>query len=197
MLDIETVPIEIKDEDVKTYLMDKKISKESRSLNPTYSKIINIGIKPFGKEARLFSGEERSILQEFWDCIKSENNVIIITHNGYNFDIPFLILRSCVNKIKIPINININRWSMINSNHFDTMMFFSHYGTFVNPNLEILGNLNNIKLDNLRINGSDVERLYKEGRLDLIEKHCKQDVELLEEVFKKLCLDYLEANRQR
>ena len=41
-LDIETVPVKIIDEFVKEYFMDKKISKELRSLNPNYSKIITI-----------------------------------------------------------------------------------------------------------------------------------------------------------
>ena len=197
MLDIETVPLDIKHEDVKTYLMDKKISKQSRSINPTYSKIIYIGVKPLNKEVKIFSGEEKTILEEFWNYLKLNQDAIIITHNGYNFDIPFIILRSCINNIKIPVNINTNKYSMVNSNHFDTMVFFSYYGTFVNPNLEILGKMHNIDIHKQRVTGSDVERLYKEGKLDLIEEHCKQDVEILEKVFENLCLNYLESSHQR
>ena len=33
-LDIEVAPVEISNEHVKNYLMDKKISKEARSLDP-------------------------------------------------------------------------------------------------------------------------------------------------------------------
>ena len=39
-LDIETAPLKIEHEEVKQYLMDKKISREARSLDPNYSKII-------------------------------------------------------------------------------------------------------------------------------------------------------------
>ena len=45
VIDIETVPLEITDETIKEYLMDKQVSKEMRSLNPLYSKIVCIVLK--------------------------------------------------------------------------------------------------------------------------------------------------------
>src|SRR3989344_639113 len=192
MLDIETVPTEIKHEDIKNYLMDKKISREARSLDPNYSKIINIGLKPLNQETIIFFGDEKHILEELWKFLSNNSGSVVVTHNGYGFDVPFLILRSCVNKVRITVDINTNKWNMKNSNHFDTMQFFSHYGTFINPNLEILGKMNNVDINKPRVTGSEVERLYKEGKFEEIQEHCRQDLEILERVFKELCMSYFE-----
>jgi hypothetical protein len=60
-LDIETNNIEINDEYIMRYLMDKKLTDSHRSLDPNYSRIIIIGVK-LNKELRLLSGEEKDIL---------------------------------------------------------------------------------------------------------------------------------------
>lgn len=195
-LDIETVPLEIKHEDIKSYLMDKKISKEARSMDPNYSKIVTIGVKPFDQEAKLFSGDdEKKLLEEFWNFLKENSSAVFVTHNGYKFDVPFIILRSCANAVEIPVAINTNRWQMENSNHFDTMLFFSQYENFINPNLEILGKMHGIEIPKERILGSEIEEAYKNGEWEKIKERCKCDVELLEQLFKKTCISYLEKQK--
>lgn len=194
-LDIETAPLDINNEDVKNYLMDKKISKELRSFDPNYSKVVSVALKFNNEEAKIFYGEdEREILENTWRFIK-ESKSLIVTHNGYKFDVPFLIIRSCVNNIKIPVVINTNPWQMLTSNHFDTMLFFSGFGSFTNPNLEILAKLNNIEVEKERVSGSDIERLYKLKDFEKINSRCSQDVGILEKVFNKLCKNYLEVRR--
>ena len=192
-LDIETTNFEINDEYVMRYLMDKKLTDASRSLDPNYSRIILIGIK-LNNELRLLEGDEKDILNEFWNIIKENNNARIVTHNGYKFDVPFIIVRSIINNIKIPLEINLNPWNMIRSNHIDTMLIFSQ-NVFTNAGLRILARLNNINFDEDNIHGKDVERLYKEGKFEDIKNHCKNDIEILENVFNKLCRDYVEARK--
>lgn len=190
-LDIETTPIEINNEEVKRYLMDKKIG-ESRKLDPNYAKIILLCVKFLNSEDYIiFEGEEKEILERFWNFMKENKDAMIVTHNGYNFDVPFLIIRSCVSKVNIPIEINMNRWNMGRSNHFDTMLFFSSQGSFTNPNLDILARLNGIEVLGDRIEGRDIEKLYKKGDIEKIKEHCKRDIYVLEKVFEKLCLGYL------
>jgi len=84
---------------------------------------------------------------------------------------------------------------MLNSNHFDTMTFFSGFGSFTNPNLEILARLNNIEVEKERISGVDIEKYYKAKDWGKIILRCKQDVEVLEKVFSKLCKNYLESRK--
>ncbi len=191
-LDIETVPFEINHKDIIQYLMDKKISKERRSFDPNYSRIIVIAVKE-NEETKVFDNEnEKLLLEEFWSYLKTKKDFILITHNGYKFDIPFLILKSCINEVKVPFSINLNKWQMENSNHFDIMQFFSQYETFTNLNLEILGKMHSIEVSGNRISSSDIEELYKNNELDKIKEKCKQDVELIDRIFKKLCLKHLE-----
>ncbi|MEK6834922.1 MAG: ribonuclease H-like domain-containing protein [Nanoarchaeota archaeon] len=193
-LDIETAPLEITNEDVKNYLMDKKISKELRSFDPNYSKVIAVALKINDENVKVFHGEDEvEILKNTWEFIK-ESKAMIVTHNGYKFDIPFLIIRSCINNI-LPLNISLNPWTMVNSNHFDTMLFFSGSGSFTNPNLEILAKLNNVEVEKERVSGVDIEKLYKSKEWEKIIGRCKQDVEILEKVFNKLCKNYVESRR--
>jgi predicted PolB exonuclease-like 3'-5' exonuclease len=190
-LDIETTPLEIKDEYVIRYLMDKKLTDASRSLDPNYSKIIVLGLK-YNDEIKLLTGEEKDILIKFWNFIK-ENNFTIVTHNGYGFDIPFIIVRSIINNVQISKEININHWNMLRSNHLDTMIIFSQ-NTFTNSGLKVLAKLNNIQFNDDEILGRDIERLFKENKIELIKEHCKNDIEILEKLFNEKCKSYIERN---
>ena len=180
--DIETVPVEIKDEFIREYLMDKQISREMRSLNPLYAKVICICLKPKDSEFIILSNDdEKVILEEFWNIAKNYGS--FITHNGYGYDVPFLMIRSIINQVKPSININTNKFSMLNSNHFDTMLFFSQNNVFTNPRLDVVAKTLGINIGEGRFTGVEVERLFKENRLEDIKQHCKQDVEITEKVY--------------
>jgi hypothetical protein len=181
VVDIETVPLDIKDEVIREYLMDKQISREMRCFNPLYSKIICIGLKPKNKESILLSGDdETKLLEEFWSIAKEHN--LFITHNGYGFDVPFIMIRSAINNIKPSIKINANKFSMENSNHFDTMLFFSQ-NVFTNSRMDILAKTLGINIGENRFTGADVERLHKEGKMDEVVRHCREDIEITEKIY--------------
>ena len=190
-LDIETIPIPILHEDIKTYLMDKKITREQRNFDPNYSKIMLIGTK-CQNEFKMFSGEEKILIQEFWDYLKEQRPTKIVTHNGYKFDIPFILLRSHLNNIKIPFPINTNHWQMHTSNHFDLMLFFSYQENFLNLNLEILGKMHGIEVQGERLEGNEIEKAYKKGEFHRIQEKCQQDIEILEKLFEKFCVQTLQ-----
>jgi|SRR3989344_541650 len=179
--DIETAPIDIRDDMIKEYLMDKQISKEMRSLNPMYAKIICICLKPNDGEMIILSGEnERVLIEQFWSIVKDYN--LFVTNNGYGYDVPFLIVRSAINRIKPSIKININKFSMENSNHFDTMLFFSQ-NVFTNPRLDIIAKTLGIDVGENRFSGAEVERLYREGKWEEIRQHCREDVDITERIY--------------
>lgn len=196
VLDIETVPLDIKDPHIVQYLMDKNISKERRVLDPNYSKIIAVGLKQESKDPEIIIGEdETKILKELWDNLANymkqptTSKKRIVTHNGYKFDIPFIIVRSYVNHIKPKVEINTNRWRMGESNHFDTMLFFSQYELFTNLSLKILCRMHDIEVPEEGISGADIEERYKKGNWDIIKEHCKQDVEITAKLYEKIFLE--------
>ncbi len=179
VIDIETVPVEIKDDDIKEYLMDKQISKEMRAFHPLFSKIICICLKNENNTIAL-TGNEKEILEKFWDTVQDYN--YFITFNGYSFDIPFIIIRSTVNKVKFRNIISLNKFNMQGSNHFDVMLYFSQ-NTFTNIRLDIIAKSLGIMTGEDRFTGREVERLYKEGNIDEIIEHCKQDVSITEKIW--------------
>ena len=181
-IDIENIPLDIKDEKIREYLMDKQISREMRCLNPLYSKIICICLKPKDKETIILSSDnEKELLEQFWDIVKDYH--LFITHNGYGYDIPFIIIRSTINKIKPKVNINSNKFQMATSNHFDTMLYFNQNGVFINPRLDIVAKTCGIDIPKNRFDGREIERLYKKGEIEQIKQHCKEDVEITENVY--------------
>lgn len=182
VIDIETVPMDIKDETIREYLMDKQISREMRCFNPLYSKIICIGLKPSDDNSIILSGnDEGKLLEEFWSIAKEYN--LFITHNGYGFDVPFIMIRSVINQVKPSVNININKFKMDSSNHFDTMLFFNPNSSFSNPRLDIIAKICNINIGENRFTGAEIERLYKEGKWEDIKQHCREDVEIAEKIY--------------
>jgi len=192
-LDIETAHIEIEDEYIKRYLMEKDLPYDSRSMNPIYSKIIVIGLK-YNNELRLLTGNEKDILTEFWEVIK-QDDFTIVTHNGYKFDIPFIIVRSILNGINISKEVNLNPWNMLKSNHLDTMLIFSQ-NVFTNPSLRVLAKLNGINFPEEHLTGKDIGRFWEEGDLDKIKDHCSEDIKILESLFNLRCKDFVETFRR-
>ncbi|MBS3150543.1 ribonuclease H-like domain-containing protein [Candidatus Woesearchaeota archaeon] len=182
VIDIETVPLEITDETIKEYLMDKQVSKEMRSLNPLYSKIVCIVLK--GRGEIILTGDENDILGKFWNIAREYKT--FITHNGYGFDIPFIVVRSAINKIKFSSIIQMNKFNMANSNHFDTLLFFNQNGVFTSTRLDVIARTLGIDVGENRFDGREVERLYREGKMDAIIKHCREDVEITEKVYLRL-----------
>ena len=142
-------------------------------------------------EMKILTGQEKEMLEQFWDNIKGLNTTLV-TFNGYKFDIPFIILRSILNNVKIPFSVNLNKWQMAKSNHFDVMLFFSQNETFVNPNLRILGKMHGIESDD-KLFGYDIERLYRENKIEEIKKKCQNDIEVMEKLFLKFCKEHVDS----
>lgn len=187
-LDIETVPLKIQNADVIEYLMDKKFN---RGVHPVFSKIIIIGMKEEDKDYKLFYGDdERKILEDFWHFFHEEQPEKIITFNGYQFDIPFIHVRTFVNGIKtIPtVGINRNKWRMEQSNHFDLMFAFSGMDNFQWVSLETLCRMNEIEVPKNRTRLDQMIEFHREGKWEPLIEHNKQCLMMIEALFKKVFL---------
>jgi len=182
-MDVETVPLEITNYDVWVYLTEKATV---RPMHPLFSKIISIALKEFNNEPEvLFSPNEKQLLDEFWSKLAAINPDKIITYNGYNFDIPFLEVRSLINNIQPTITIEPNKWRMDSSNHYDCMLAISNKGTFLNVAQDIVCKMWGISVEE-KIEGSKIEKCYFDGDWDSINHRCYQDVIQTEQIYKKL-----------
>ena len=191
-LDIETVLLKIDNNIVIEYLMDHKITKEMRTFNPHYARIICICLK-FSDEQEtkvFFNEDEIYLLNEFWNTIQlNTRDVVFVTHNGYGFDVPFINMRSFLNEIHVPFYLNLNKWKMDVSNHFDTMIFLSQGGIFTNMPLNLLAEMHDMSVKDT-ILGNEIDKCFNNREHDKIIEKCKNDVELLEKIFHKLCINY-------
>jgi DNA polymerase elongation subunit (family B) len=122
------------------------------SLYPLTAKVVAIGIydintqKPYvyyesdekvdwqdEEKITQFRGmSEKEMLERFWEVIKISDQVI--TFNGRNFDIPFMLMRSAKLGVKPTKDLMGYRYSI--SNHVDLLEQFTFYGVTRKFNLD-------------------------------------------------------------
>jgi DNA polymerase elongation subunit (family B) len=170
--------------DIMEYLMDKSFP---RKMHPLFSKIIMIGLKKPGLNPILIYGrQEKNILNRFWKYMEKVQPERIVTFNGYNFDMPFIGIRSKLNNIPPSVEFNSVKWRMEQSNHFDCMQLLSGKENFLNVALEISCRLLGIQVPDERIKGEEIPTYFSSGNVDPIKMHCVQDLEMTEQLYQKL-----------
>lgn len=119
------------------------------------------------------SRREKEILQLFWNYISKTDKVI--TFNGRNFDIPFLMLRSAMLAVKPSVNLIHNRYNI--TKHIDLLDQFTYYGITRKFNLDFYCNAFGITSPKSKgITGMEIKELYKAGKVKDIAVYCGEDV---------------------
>jgi DNA polymerase elongation subunit (family B) len=184
VVNIVTAPGKPFTSEITEYLMDKSFP---RKMHPLFSKVIMIGLKKPGMNPILIYGQrEKNILNRFWKYMEKVQPERIITFNGYNFDVPFIQVRSKLNKIPPSVELNTVKWKMENSNHFDCMQLLSGKENFLNVALEISCRILGLEVPENRIKGEEISTLFSTGDVDPIKIHCVQDLEMTEQLYSKL-----------
>jgi len=172
--------------------------KDSFSLSPLTGKIIALGLydleknlgtvfyegqegKPenYQKIFTLKPASEPEMLQAFWQGAKNYDQ--FITFNGRGFDIPFLLARSAIHKVKASKDLMSNRYpssQRYQAKHldlYDLLSFFgaSRYRNSLHLWCQALG-ITSPKADG--ISGEDVPKLYRTGRILDIAKYNSSDL---------------------
>ena len=138
------------------------------------------------KEPIISVGEEKYIIEEFLRYLKEIEDkygkVVLVGWKIKNFDIPFVIMRSLVCNIdeklvKIFLGVKIldlaevaNKYLTINTQIPSSREFCEAFG---------------IEYDK-EITGADIPSLYKIGRIDRIVEHCRIDLFVIRELYKRL-----------
>jgi len=187
---------------------DPKIKSEKRieterylSLYPFTANLISIGLFNTDTEGSLvlyksdtdeeWEAEEKhikyqgknevEILKLFWKYISRTDKVI--TFNGRNFDIPFLMLRSAVLGVKPSINLIHNRYNI--TNHIDLLDQFTFYGITRKFNLDFYCHAFGITSPKSKgISGMEVKELYKAGKVKDIAVYCGEDIKATYKLYK-------------
>ncbi|MDP2036751.1 MAG: ribonuclease H-like domain-containing protein [Ignavibacteria bacterium] len=127
------------------------------------------------------SVSEEEILTRFWKySAKAER---LVSFNGRGFDLPFIMMRSAMLKIKPSKNFIKNRFD--SSSHIDLLEQFTFYGLTKKFNLDFYCNAFGIESPKEQgITGMDVKELYKAGRIKDISIYCGKDVRATYQLYK-------------
>ena len=182
---------------------DQKVDEAIRylSLYPFTAKVIAIGLYDVQKEKSFvyyessteeeFESESKDVhykgltesemLKSFWRIAEKTDQ--FISFNGRNFDVPFLLMRSALNKIKPTRNLMTNRFDT--SLHVDLLEQFTFYGITRKFNLDFYCHAFGIESPKSKgISGMEVKTLYEAGRVKDIAVYCGQDILATAKLFK-------------
>lgn len=150
---------------------------ETCGLNPMTDRLVCISINEIGTdEIKTFiDSDEKKILEGFWNEVGKDAQ--LIGFNSDSFDIPFIIKRSLINRVKVnnfktsDIRKNVNSfWTSYNQRSKGTLSDWA----------AVLGM--KVETDS----GSEVPILFAEGKYDLIQQHCEEDIRITKKLF-ELC----------
>jgi Predicted 3'-5' exonuclease related to the exonuclease domain of PolB len=102
--DIETMPLP-EDQLIKPEFTAKESAwRDGLALDATTGRVAMIGLLVGDDEPDIFSGDEKAILNSFWDSIQDTamHDGKIVGFNSNNFDLPFLLRRSWANNVRVP-----------------------------------------------------------------------------------------------
>ncbi len=182
---------------------DELVEEQKRylSLYPYTAKIIAIGLINTDKESSIVlyenseneewiaeekitkykPADEEQMLKYFWKYAAQAEKVI--SFNGRSFDLPFIMIRSAMYKIKPTRNFLKNRYD--SSHHVDLLDQFTFYGLTKKFNLDFYCHAMGIESPKSKgITGMDVKELYRAGRMKDIAIYCHADVKATYELYK-------------
>lgn len=187
-----------KDEELREEKIDE--AKRYISLYPFTAKVVCIGMlrTDTGSSMVLFEGEDKEweneeeqikykafseseMLSQFWEYVSKAEKVI--SFNGRYFDIPFLMIRSAINKIKPSRNFLRNRYD--HKAHIDLLEEFTFHGLIKKFNLDFYCKSFGVESPKSHgVSGMDVKELYEAGRVDEIAIYCGHDIKATFELYK-------------
>jgi hypothetical protein len=200
------------DEITRGYLLQRAKTDEERAsapertaLYPGLGKIVAIGMWNLDKEHGLcllegkpaeqqewkrvpssdvFRGGERELLERFWEIVERKRPRLI-SFNGRYYDGPILMLRSAQLGISPSLNLCGNRFNL--TTHVDLTEVLSFHGAWREQyKLDYWCRRFDIESPKGSIDGSQIARAYRDGRIEEIGEYCLRDTRATGQLFRKL-----------
>ncbi|MGA9997697.1 MAG: ribonuclease H-like domain-containing protein [Pyrinomonadaceae bacterium] len=148
---------------------------------------ISRGCLGWDDKRKRFNGDERQILNGFWQMMRRfrPNVDRVIGHNLFDFDLKFIYKRSVVHGVKPSVELSFARYR--NQPLFDTMCEWERWGYGSKISLDRLAHVLNLpssKSDG--VDGSQVCELYTAGEHEKIYDYCLRDVELTRLIYRRM-----------
>ena len=139
--------------------------------------------------SKIFRGSERELLEKFWKTVGGGNSrrrrQQLVTYNGRGYDGPMLMIRSAQLGVTPSRNLVPNRYAL--EDHCDLMDVLTFHGaTRDRYSLDYWCRRFDIESPKGSIDGSQVARAYRDGRIEDIGEYCLRDVRATGELFRRL-----------
>ncbi len=137
-----------------------------------------------------FHGEEIPLLEEFKTLLETHFNKpyhLLCAHNGKEFDFPFIARRMIINRVDIPLKLNLFGKKPWEVPHLDTLELwkFGDYKTYTS--LKLMAHVLGIPSPKDDIDGSEVRDVfYKENDIDRIIRYCEKDTIAVAQIILRL-----------
>ena len=155
------------------------------ALNSLKGQIVCIGYAVDDDDITIITGIEREIIEYFADVVKANSRHELCGHHVLGFDIPFIFHKMLKYGIRPPLQFLTDKHSMI----IDTNKIFNPYSYKEFYSLKSLAEFFGIEKDN-STGGADVFDLWKAGNIEAIKDHCRDDVRVTREVYKRINFYY-------
>lgn len=121
---------------------------------------------------------EEAIVRDFWERVERFGGTIV-SFNGRNFDLPVLELQALKYGCQAPRYFNQrygHRYRYSEEGHYDLYDFLTNNGTHrIRGGFDLVSRLVGLRGKG-DIDGSMVQGLWEDGRLDEIHRYCREDV---------------------
>lgn len=128
---------------------------------------------------------EREMLEKFWNGALDYNE--FISFNGRGFDVPFMMIRSAIHKIRSTKDLMSNRYlysQKYDAKHIDLADQFSFYGSRKRESLHLCTRAFGIKSPKEDgMDGNDVSRFFKDGKYEEIARYNRNDLIATKELY--------------
>jgi 3'-5' exonuclease len=147
--------------------------------------------RPWEKVAgsKIFRGDERALIQKFWEKVgpgEGRPAPCVVTFNGRAYDGPILMIRSAQLGIRPSRMLVPKRFGSF-GDHCDLAEVLTFLGaTRENYKLDYWCRRFDIESPKGSIDGSQVGRAYREGRIEDIGEYCLRDVRATAALYRKL-----------
>ncbi len=135
-------------------------------------------------DSKIFRGSEKELLEKFWGLVAKRGSRLV-SYNGRGYDGPMLSIRSAQLGIAPSRQLVGYRYDM--TSHCDLMEIFSFQGaTRGRYSLDYWCRRFDVESPKGGIDGSQVGRAYRDGRIDDIGEYCLRDVRATAELYRKV-----------
>lgn len=183
-MDIETVAFMQWNESMASKITEEEFNSK-RNFKAQYAKIIAIAFGLYVPKTDVYhhislcNDNEKEMLTEFSDRIIAGENklkgIIFFGHSILDFDIPFIFQRMMACNVKIPDCIKIHTKKAWEIKHIDSHRVWKQGSFGMSITFDDLHHLLTGISGKKDVTGADVERLYKENKLDTIRDYCLDD----------------------